>query len=444
VKKNRIYVEGIPMRSKPYKAVDVKRIRLEEILEGREGFGAIVGVDVSKEELKLSVRWEDGEFDRPWKAKNPLGVGFLASLLGEVSKGRDFRVALEPSGTYGDPFRQALTDAGIEVHRVSPKHVFDYKEIFDGVPSQHDGKDGCVIADLSAQGRSWPWPYDGPRNSDEEMRFRVSNLAAHTKNMMAWTNRIEGQMGRYWPEALMYLKPSSSTLLHVLSEYGGPAGVAEVPEEAEKKVLKWSRSRISRKKALDLIRSAKETVGVRQTESNRLWIQEWALEALREQDKLRRENVQLRRMSEENEVIRMQVPVFGVGCACSFWVFVGDARNYSSGPAYRKAVGLNLKEKSSGKYRGELKITKRGMGLPRMYLYFAALRYLDHPAVQPWYEAKVERSNGVKNKAIVAIMRKLVLAAYHVGAKGATFDPYKLFDQERLSKRTERRRKSSS
>ncbi len=35
----------------------------------------------------------------------------------------------------------ALTAAKIRVVRISGKHVADYSEIFDGVPSKHDGKD---------------------------------------------------------------------------------------------------------------------------------------------------------------------------------------------------------------------------------------------------------------------------------------------------------------
>ena len=37
-------------------------------------------------------------------------------------------------------------DAGIAVVRVSPKAAHDYAEVFDGVPSQHDGKDAAVVA----------------------------------------------------------------------------------------------------------------------------------------------------------------------------------------------------------------------------------------------------------------------------------------------------------
>jgi hypothetical protein len=57
-------------------------------------------------------------------------------------------VALESSGTYGDVFRQAANDAGLLVERVSAKAVKDDSEGFDGVPSNHDGKDAAIIGTL--------------------------------------------------------------------------------------------------------------------------------------------------------------------------------------------------------------------------------------------------------------------------------------------------------
>jgi hypothetical protein len=41
-------------------------------------------------------------------------------------------------------------------------------------------------------------------------------------------------------------------------------------------------------------------------------------------------------------------------------VLIPDPHNYPCGEAYRKAMGLNLKERSSGKHQGKLKITKCG------------------------------------------------------------------------------------
>jgi len=81
---------------------------------------------------------------------NPLQIAEFVRLLHQLGEGRELVVALEPSGTYGDALRQALRDAQIAVQRISPKAAHDYAEVFDGVPSQHDGKDAAVVAELAA------------------------------------------------------------------------------------------------------------------------------------------------------------------------------------------------------------------------------------------------------------------------------------------------------
>ena len=64
----------------------------------------------------------------------------------------------------------------LSVHRVSGKAVHDYAEIFDGVPSQHDGKDAAMVAELAAMGKSSPWPYQPPTEFDQELRYWVERM----------------------------------------------------------------------------------------------------------------------------------------------------------------------------------------------------------------------------------------------------------------------------
>jgi transposase len=107
-------------------------------------------------------RWPDGQFERPWLVANPEQLPDLVAVLEQLRHDHPQTVALEPSGTYGDPIRQALTDAGVPVQRVNPKAAHDYAEVFDGVPSQHDGKDAAVVAELATLGKATPWPYVAP------------------------------------------------------------------------------------------------------------------------------------------------------------------------------------------------------------------------------------------------------------------------------------------
>ena len=112
---------------------------------------------------------------------------------------------------------------------------------------------------------------------------------------------------------------------------------------------------------------------------------------------------------------------------------MGDPRDYGAAASYRKGYGLNLKVRSSGKYKGQLRITKRGPGVARQWLYMAVLRWLKKDEIaRAWYERKVARDGGEKMRAIIALMRKLVGALWYV-ARGQALDSRKLFDVRRLS-----------
>lgn len=142
-------------------------------------------------------------------------------------------------------------------------------------------------------------------------------------------------------------------------------------------------------------------------------------------------------LAEQNEAAKRLAPVLGLGTAAVMLAEAGDPATYGSAAAYVKALGLNLKEKSSGQQQGQLKLTKRGSAKARRWLYLATQRLIRREALfKAWYDRKVARDGGkAKNKAIVALMRKLAGALFHV-ARGATFDASKLFDAARLGVKT--------
>jgi len=47
--------------------------------------------------------------------------------------------------------------------------------------------------------------------------------------------------------------------------------------------------------------------------------------------------------------------------------------------------------------------------------------------VRPWYEAKKARDDEDARRVVVAVMRKLALALYHVGVQGEAFQARRLF-----------------
>ena len=109
-----------------------------------------VGIDVSKHDLFVVFRFGARRFSRPIKVLQPSEIGLLIARLASIHERVPIQVGLESTGTYGDAIRFALHAAGFDVFRISGKLVADYEEIFDGVPSKHDGKDAAMIAELLA------------------------------------------------------------------------------------------------------------------------------------------------------------------------------------------------------------------------------------------------------------------------------------------------------
>lgn len=413
-------------RSKAYRATNVKRIDWAKLVTGHQGHSVLVGIDVGKYELVAVARWEDGRFERPWQVYNPGQIDDFVALLKYLEWGRSLRVALEPSGTYGDPLRQALGDAQVPANRVSPKAAHDYAEVFDGVPSKHDGKDAAVVAELAAIGKSWPWPYVAADPWEQELCYQVDWMDAQRRVQMMWLGRLEALLSRHWPEATRILKLSSATLLEALACYGGPAALAADPA-AKVQLSKWGGAFLQPEKVRQLLTSAQATVGVRQGEVDRQRMRQYAQQALLARCQVGQSRRRLVQLAKGHPILQAQGKMLGVPTACVLWVAAGDPRDYFCGAAYRKALGLNLTEWSSGTRKGELHISKRGNAQARRWLYYSALRWVKQLPIKQWYEAKKEKENGRCKGALIAVVRKLVLAAYRVGAGATVFDPWQLF-----------------
>jgi transposase len=413
-------------KSRAYSSLPVNHVNGAELVRQRIGQDIVVGLDVGKFEVFAICRWPDGQWERPWRVKNPSQIGEFVALLQQLGSGRRLQVAMEPSGTYGDALRQALEDVQIEVWQVGTKASHDYAEIFDGAPSQHDGKDAAVVAELVAHGKARLWPYHPGDAWDQALRYWVEWMEAQRRIIQLWTGKIEGLLARHWPEVTRLLKVSSMTLLRILATYSDPAEFSG-DKEAARQVARWGRGCLGAEKIEALLASARDTMGIRQQEWSRRQMRQYAEQALAARKEFQNSQRQLRRLAQGHSILQAQGRVVGIPTACVLWVHVGDPRDYVSAQAYRKAMGLNLVERSSGTHRGRLRISKRGHARPRQWLYFAALRLVRQAGVQPWYQAKKRRDGNEATRALVAVMRKTVLFLQKVAVDGRTFSARRLF-----------------
>jgi transposase len=411
-------------KSKAYRSTEVKNVELESVI-AKAINPVVVGVDVGKFYIFVVIRFSDGSRERPWKVKNPSEIEIFVRLMERLSQHCPVMVAMESTGTYGDPLRAELAAVGLPVVRVSGKASNDYAEILDGVPSQHDGKDAAVVAELAAFGKGQPWPSQQLSEMDAEMAYWASKMDDQQRIQNYWLGHVEASLARHWPDLSRLLNLNSVTLLSLVAHYGGPAAL-RADADARRRLQQWGRGSLANAKLDEILASAGSTRGAEQSVYDRKAAQDYAQSALAAMREVKAARARLEELGQKNEVICRMAEAVGMVTACVLWVVLGDPNDYHCGEAYRKAMGLNLKERSSGRYRGQIKITKRGPAIVRRWMYLAALRMVQDAEIVDWYEAKKARDKGRGKGALVGVMRKLALALHATG-RGETFDPRRLF-----------------
>jgi transposase len=391
----------------------------------------VFAVDVAKEDFVAALMKPDRSVLVTIKWQHPQETRAMMNTLIRHVSVKQLEVVLEPSGTYGDPVREAFTELGAEVYMASPKRVHDAAEIYDGVPSLHDAKAAYLIGRLHLEEGSRPWPMISEARKD--LKAAISIMDLHREQEQRDLNRLEGLLARHWPEADGLLKHGSITLLTLLERYGSPSTIIKNRAQARQLMQRTGRWFLKGDKIVQLLDSAETTLGLACSDLETRYLQSVARDTLRAHREARRAQRVVESLASKEGPIKSLSPVIGKVTSAVLIAHQGVPTDYSSAGSYLKALGLNLKEHSSGKHRGQLKITKRGHGISRRYLYYATLRLIrDDNVVRAWYRSKVERDGGrIKGKAIIAVMRKLVQALWYV-SRGETFDSKRLFDVRHL------------
>ncbi|HHB12410.1 MAG TPA: IS110 family transposase [Chromatiales bacterium] len=414
------------MAKRRYKSEKFKQVDWDAVRERIAGRRIALAVDVAKEDFVASLMDVGQAALLTFSWRHPMETGEVLERIRRLERICQLEVVLEPSGTYGDVLVWQLQQAGIALYRVSPKRVHDAAEVFDGVPSLHDAKAAHLIGRLHLQGASQPW--QAPSEARRAMKALESRLNLCKRHEQASCNRLEALLSRHWPELLCVLPLGSMTLAALIGRYGTPAAVACDPGGAAELMRRVGGVGLSEEKIQAVLDSAGTSLGVPAVAAERAHLQWLADEALAAHRAVRQIEREIERHVVQDRVLTSLAMIVGKVSAAVLMAALGSPLDYPEAGSYLKAYGLNLKERSSGKHQGQLKITKRGSPVGRFYLYFAALRLIARdPVVKQWYALKRRRPGAVKTKCVIALMRKLAKALWHA-ARGAPFDTGKLFN----------------
>lgn len=426
------------MRKKhSYRSVDVQALEAAKLLELLPKELVIVGIDIAKHRQVVAFADPSGETQRLCHFEHPTQTPlFLRFLEGLVQAGRKLQIVLEPTGTYGDALRNQCHQRGWEVFMLSPNKTHDAKELYDGVPSQHDAKDATLIAKVHTQGLSRRFT---PRSeADRTVRALVTQRELYAKSIERLQGQLEGLLACHFPELEQHLDVrEQKSALKLLVAFPGPQQMAKDPEGVKEVLRRGSCGKLSPKTVKGVLGAAEQTQGVAPVLAEQDLLRTMASELLRLMELLEQLKPKLRALLEQLPEAMLLVATLGLCTTAVLWAYLGSLNSYGCVGALEKACGLNLKVSSSGRDRRKkrqpgLHITKRGPGIVRKYLYLATLRWLQRdPVAVAWYQARSGYTEASKMRAVVALMRKLVALLWHL-SRGATYEPGRLFDLRRL------------
>ena len=423
-------------RKRTYQAGRVQQVRVDELLP-RLVTGCVVALDVAKEKFVVALATPAGEvvtlfrFDHPTETREFLAI--VAALRAGLEPGK-VTAAMEPTGTYGDAIRHQLVGAGVPVWMVSPKRTHDSQALFDNVSSLHDPKSAVLVAKLCAMGLATEWTAPSPTRV--RLRALVELRQHEQRREEMCFGRMEGALARHWPEIGQWMDiREQRSALRLLAEYASPSRVSADPAAVKSLLRSASRGQLSPEAMEGVVLGARSSLGMPMLPEDERVMQTLATHALDATKRADALEEAMRELAKDDEVFARLAKWMGTYTAAVV-VTLADPRQYANARRMEKACGLNLREKSSGEHRGRLSITKRGPSLVRQVVYLFALRMIQQSdAVRAWYVRRRGYGEESRLRAVVAVMRKLVRALFHV-AKGEVFDASKLFDVRRLALET--------
>ncbi|MGM8215139.1 IS110 family transposase [Bacillaceae bacterium W0354] len=397
----------------------------------------IIGIDIAKDKHVARAQDDRGyEFGKRLIFENRIH-GFQ-KLLDWVIKHQEENhkthviFGVEPTGHFWMSLGYYLTAKGYDFVLVNPMHVKKSKELDDNSPTKNDTKDARVIAQLIKDGR-----YSVPNLLEgiyAELREGVKLREQLTKQLMIIEGRIQNNIQRYFPEFFdVFSGWNGKAALCTLRQFPFPSDIKNMTAE---QVLETWKTVVKRgvgiKRATKLVEVANKSIGI----EIGLTFAKRELFSLLDQYELYLE--QLQELDQEIEQVLENVPGademmaikgLGVITVATFFAEVGDLSQYRHPQQLVNLAGLSLKEHSSGKYKGQTRISKRGRKRLRKALFLAVRPLVAYnptfKALHQYYTKRPDRPLK-KMQSLIAVCGKLLRVLFAIGQRQCQFDGTKL------------------
>ncbi|QNU06078.1 IS110 family RNA-guided transposase [Peribacillus butanolivorans] len=339
-------------------------------------------------------------------------------------------VGMEPTGHYWINLSKWLSNEKIDVVTVNPHLAKRNKENRDNTQSKSDKKDALVIADMVKNGyyafvRSTP-------ESFEKLRVLMSNRDVIVKRLVSSINQLNRWVDVVFPELRQVFKDvKGKGAIATLRLFPTPIELRSMqPQDIVGKWKSVMKRQPGLKKAYLIIDLAKRSIGTHQA----LDAYKLHLEQLLEEYDLA--TTQLERVEQEVTNVLQQIPfakkllaIKGISEISLAGILgeAGDLSGFAHGNSLLRHAGLHLSEASSGKWKGQIVISKRGRSRLRRFLYLATMSLvMNNPEFKELHANNVKVKKIKKMKSIMKLCGKLARLFVGIAKRNESYSPEKL------------------
>ena len=290
-------------------------------------------------------------------------------------------LGLEPTGHYWFCLAAWMVSNDISVVQVNPYAVKQTKELEDNSQRKDDRKDPKLIANLVKDG-NYGMPYL-PEGLYADLR-RLSMLRDQlAEDRIRNTNRLHREMKIYFPEYReAFGKLDGAFTLEALKVTPFPEDIVRLGVDGLKDI--WHSAKLRGRgysKADQIVQYAKESVGLKHGRAGgRKAVKIFAEQIGSLSEALDGIEAELHQKCREIPYAENILEIRGIGenILAGILAEMGDITRFDDASEIQKLSGLGLVACSSGKHKGETKISHRGRKRLRYWLFQAAKSAVSH------------------------------------------------------------------
>jgi transposase len=388
----------------------------------------IVAVDIGKQLHFGYIRGAMGQEIKPFSFHNS-GYSFreLWAKICEFQSLHEYKeivFGFESTGPYGEPLIHFMRKKAVNMVQVNPMHSKRLRELTGNSPNKTDKKDPRVIADVIELGHALTLVI--PEGVAAQLRRLTGARERSIQSRTSMMNQLQHLVFVIFPEFIRIMKNlSSKTAFYLITHHPLPEDISSLDfEELYGVVRKVSRGKMRDERIEALYQAAKDSVGIDEgRESIVQEIQHLVSQIERENQFIEQVESQLVTYLEQIPYSRSLLSIKGFGPITVAGLIgeVGDFRKFGTISEIMKLAGLDLYEISSGKRKGQRRISKRGRPLMRKLLYFGALNVVRQNGIMHERYQQMLVRGMPKTKALIAISRRLLRLVFALVRDNAVY-----------------------